>query len=233
MTFAAVMPSQERTKKLCVILDLCRIEPEYVAQQKVPRGVLAQRFRLEKLLCRRDCIEVATIQFRKHMRSEGREQLRQTEREQPAVAFRLLEEVEWKPTDIRSRRPQNDNEVGVLAVIPNLAKAPLIGIAERDVILERDDLESALANAVNNALLGQQLIRIGDDSEACDRSNVGRELGKDRISPGAGRGMRAHKLLPIGATRAIRTAARSGRAVSRAASSRFQACSSSAKIRSR
>ena len=204
-----------------------------MAQQKVPRGVLTQRFRLEKLLCRRDCVEVATIQFRKHMRSEGREQLRQTERKQTAVALCLLKEVERKSTDVRSRRPQNDNEVGVPAVVPNLAKAPLIGVAERDVILERDNLESALANAVNNALLRQQLIRIGDDGEACDRGNVGRELGKDRISPGAGRGMRAHTLLPMGATRTIRTAARSGRAVSRAASSRFQACSSSAKIRSR
>ena len=56
------------------------------------------------------------------------------------------------------------------------------------MILERDDLESALANAVNNALLRQQLIRIGDDREACDRGNVGRELGKDRISPSAGKG---------------------------------------------
>jgi hypothetical protein len=45
------------------------------------------------------------------------------------------------------------------------------------VILEGHDLESALANAVDNALLGQQLIRIGDDSEAGDRGDVGRELG--------------------------------------------------------
>ena len=83
----AVVPSQERTKELCIVLDLSGIEPEYVAQQKVPRGVLTQRLGLEKLLCRRHCIEVATIQFRKHMRSEGREQLRQTERKQTAVAL--------------------------------------------------------------------------------------------------------------------------------------------------
>ena len=101
------------------------------------------------------------------------------------------------------------------------------------MILERDDLESALANTVDNALLSQQLIWVGDDGEACDRGDVGRELGKYGISPGAGSGMGDHMLLPIGATRTIRTAARSGRAVSRAASSRVQACSSSAKIRSR
>ena len=57
------MPSQERTKELRVILDLRRVESEYVAQQKVPRGVLTQRPRLEKLLGRGDCIKVATIQL--------------------------------------------------------------------------------------------------------------------------------------------------------------------------
>src|SRR5581483_394267 len=149
------------------------------------------------------------------------------------VAFRLIEEVKRKSTDIGTRRSQNDNEVGVLSVVPNLPKAPLIGVAESYMILEGDNLETALANAVNNALLSQQLIRIGDDGEACDRRNVRRELGKDRIAPSAGKGIRAHKLLPVGATRAIKIAARFGRAVSRAASSRFQACSSSPKIRSR
>ena len=36
------------------------------------------------------------------------------------------------------------------------------------MVFKRDDLESALANAVNNALFRQQLIRVGDDGEACD-----------------------------------------------------------------
>ena len=229
----AVVPSQQRAKEFCVILDLSGIQPEYVAQQKVPRRVLAQWLGLEKLLRRRHRVEVATIQFRKHMRREGREQLRQTERKQTAIAFGLFKEVKRKATDVRTRRPQNDNEIGVLAVVPNLPKTPLIGIAESDVILERDNLESALTNAVDNALLSQQLVGIGDDGEACDPGDVGRELRQDRISPCAGRGSRRSCALPIGATRAIKTAARSGRAVSRAASSRVQACSSSAKIRSR
>ena len=55
------------------------------------------------------------------------------------------------------------------------------------MILERDDLESALANAIDDALLGQQLIRIGDDSEACDCGYVRCELGKYRIAPRDGR----------------------------------------------
>ncbi len=183
---AAVVAPQQRAEQLCIALDLRGIESEYVSQQKVPRGVLAHRLRLEKLLCGRDRIEVATIQFRKHMRSEGRKQLRETERKQPSVALRLLKEVERKPADVRTRRPQNDDEVRVVAVVPNLPKASLIGVAECDVILERDDLESALANTVNNALLGQQLVGIGDDGQTCDTGDVGRELGKDRIAPGAG-----------------------------------------------
>ena len=66
----AVMPSQKRAKELCVDLNLRWVEPEYVAEQKVSRGVLTQWLGLEKLLCRGDCIEVTAIKLRKHMRSE-------------------------------------------------------------------------------------------------------------------------------------------------------------------
>jgi hypothetical protein len=36
------------------------------------------------------------------------------------------------------------------------------------VIFERKDLESALTNAINYTLLGQQFIRIGDNRETRD-----------------------------------------------------------------
>ncbi len=53
---SAVVPPQECTKEFCVVLDLSGIKAEYVAQQKVPRGVLTQRLGLEKLLSRRHSI---------------------------------------------------------------------------------------------------------------------------------------------------------------------------------
>ena len=64
---AAVVAPQKGAKEFCIALDLCRIEPEYVSQKKVPCRVLAQRLRLEELLGGRHGIEITAIQLGKHM----------------------------------------------------------------------------------------------------------------------------------------------------------------------
>src|SRR6266404_1560805 len=110
------------------------------------------------------------------MRSERREQFREAERENPAIAFRLLKEIKRKAGNVGSRGPKDHYEISAVSVVPDFAEAPLIGVAKSDVIFEWDDFKAALTNAVNDTLLGQQLVGIGHYGQTGDAGEVATEL---------------------------------------------------------
>jgi hypothetical protein len=164
-------------------LDWCGIESKHVSQKKIPCRVLAHRLWLEKLLGDRHGIEIPPIELRKDMRGERREQLRETERKQPPVTLRLLKQVKGKATDVRTRRSQDDDQIRVVAVVPNLAETSLISVSKCDVVLERHDLESALADTVNDTLFRQQLVWVRHDGQTRDTGDIAAELPQNGIAP--------------------------------------------------
>ena len=187
--------------------------------------VLDVALRLEKLLGGRHGIELTPIELRKDMRGERREKLRETERKQPPVTLRLLKQVKGKATDVRTRRSQDDDQICVVAVVPNLPETSLIGISKCDVVLEWHDLESALADTVNDTLFRQQLVWVRHDGQTRDTGDVAAELRQNGLAPCAAEQRGAHALAPITHHRDACSRRRSTSAASRPPAGRSPAAS--------
>src|SRR6188508_3321657 len=99
------------------------------------------------------------------MRSERREQICETKEQNPAITLRLLQKIKGQTADIRSRCPQDNDEIGMGTFIPDLSKPTLVRVAKRYMIIERDDVETTVTNAIDDTLLGQQVVGVRHDGQ--------------------------------------------------------------------
>ena len=68
----------------------------------------------------------------------------------------------------------------MLAAVPAGAELRFIGVAERDMVFKRDQLESTLADAFENAFFEEESVRIGHQGES---GNLRSELPQNVASP--------------------------------------------------
>src|SRR5207247_8883816 len=110
---------------------------------------------------------------------EFREDVRQPERGQSTTS---LEQVERKAAQIVLLGTEDDDELRVLSAIPALPVLRLVGEAEGDRVIERDEVEAPRADRVDDALLDEQSIGVRHEREP---RGLRREVRQDVVPPAA------------------------------------------------
>jgi hypothetical protein len=100
--------------------------------------------------------EVPTIQGIHNRVTEVREDVAEVEGESATG----LEKIIGQPTEIACLGPRYDDEFRVLLSVPAGAELRLVGITERNMVVEREQLESTLVKAVNNPFFEKESVWI-------------------------------------------------------------------------
>ena len=175
------MAPQKYAQEIGGAFDQRRIDFEHVPQDEIPGRVLPEATRLMEVLGGEQCIEIAAIEFIDDVGGERWEQFGEAEGQQPAVVPRLFQQIEGQARDVGRRSAQQHHQVGSLAGVPVLAKAQLVSVPKRAVTFERHYFEATLANAVDDTLFGEQLVRIGNHGQPRYRCDLGRKLRGGRV----------------------------------------------------
>ncbi len=158
-----VVPAQQQTQQIGFLPDRLGRDPEDVTQDELGSGAVTERTgrRLPELAFVQG-VEVAPLQRFYDGIAQIREQLSQGERYLPACLQKIVRQC----AQLRRRRPHSDDEIRMFASIPTRPMARLVGVAERDAILERHQLEAALRDLLENPLFQQQAVGVRGDRQS-------------------------------------------------------------------
>ena len=170
------MPPQQEAQQIGGAPDEFGCEVEDVTQHEIPGRVVPKPVRPVAFLRAVQRVEVASVERRDDRVGEGGKQVVQTEGKLPAG----LQQVIGKRRRIVALGPHDDFESGALAPLPTGSEPRFVVEAERDGILEGDDLETPLADGFEERGFEQQAIGIGRQGQACDPR---RECLQDPVTP--------------------------------------------------
>ena len=179
----AVVQLQQDAEQVRRLLDRLGRDTEHVAKRELPRPELAER-PLGRLLGlgRIQGVEIARVHPLDDRPAQPGEQIVEAER-QPStrppqvVGNHVLVSLSGERRD----------HVREITPVATRAIARLVEEAERDAVIQRDHLEAAGAERLDDARLREQAVGIVHDGEARDAR---RELAQDLVAPPRRRGSR-------------------------------------------
>ena len=170
------MPPQQEAQQIGGAPDEFGREVEDVAQHEVPGRVVPEPVRPVAFLRAVQRVEIASVERRDDRVAEGGKQVVQAEGKLPAG----LPEIIGKRRRIVALGPHDDFESGALAPVPARPEPRFVVEAERDGILEGDDLETPLADGFEERGFEQQAIGVRRHGKARDPR---RERLQDPVTP--------------------------------------------------
>jgi len=170
------MATKEHAQQVSRLLDQLRKHLKNAPEHEVLGGIFAER--LETLFRYRvvEGIEVATVECRDDAMAQRREEFADAEREASTCREKVVGkfvEGGWSALD-------NDDEIDGLSVIPTRAVLRLIRIAKGHGVVEPQQLETKLMDALKHTLFEQQTVGIGHQRQTRD---LRREFTQDLCSP--------------------------------------------------
>ena len=167
---------QQHLQQIDRRLDELRHDAEAVHQHELLGFSLGQLVAVVLLVRLVNGIEVGTIQPGDHRVVQLREQLVQRERQWPSG----LEQIEGQLVQLLLGGTQDHHQVGVLALVPLAAILRLVGEAEGNRVIERDQIEASVPDGREHPFLGEQPVRVGHQGQP---GNLRLEVLQDRVTP--------------------------------------------------
>ena len=152
---------QQHLQQIDRLLDELRHDAEAVHQHEVLGFPFGQLVAVVLLVCLVNGVEVGSVQPGDHRVVQLREQLVQRKGQWPSG----LEQIEGQLVQLLLGGTQDHHQVGVLALVPLAAVLRLVGEAEGNRIIERDQVEAPVPNGRQHPFLGEQPVRVGHQGQ--------------------------------------------------------------------
>ena len=151
------MTTQQHAKEVGRLFDQLGGDFKNVPQGEFLCGVVPQLAGRMSLLCLIQSTEIPPVKSSHDRITEAREDFTEIERELAAGQKKIVRQA----ADVACLRSQYDYEISLFASVPAGSELRLVGVAERDAVFKRDQLESSLTDSFENPFFKQQPVRVG------------------------------------------------------------------------